>query len=103
MFFARIPATPDLTIPHRTSEQHAASRRDEFTHHQENTTRQTGTVKWFYATKGHGFIAPKDGTKDAFVHISAIERAKLGTVRAGQRMNFEEKQARDGRTATERL
>ena len=44
----------------------------------------TGTVKWFNATKGYGFIEPEDGSKDAFVHISAVERAGLGTLREGQ-------------------
>ena len=45
----------------------------------------TGTVKWFNATKGYGFIAPEDGSKDAFVHISAVERAGLTTLGEGQR------------------
>ena len=49
----------------------------------------TGTVKWFNATKGYGFIEPEDGSKDAFVHISAVERAGLGTLREGQRVSFE--------------
>ena len=49
----------------------------------------TGTVKWFNATKGFGFIEPEDGSKDAFVHISAVERAGLGTLREGQRVSFE--------------
>ena len=40
----------------------------------------TGTVKWFNATKGYGFIAPDDGSKDVFVHISAVERAGMGTL-----------------------
>ena len=43
--------------------------------HRENNTMPTGTVKWFNATKSYGFIAPKDGSKDAFVHIFAVERA----------------------------
>ena len=49
----------------------------------------TGTVKWFNTTKGYGFIAPEDGSKDAFVHISAVERAGLGTLREGQRVSYE--------------
>ena len=44
------------------------------------TSMPTGTVKWFNATKGFGFIAPDDGSKDVFVHISAVERAGLGTL-----------------------
>jgi len=49
----------------------------------------TGTVKWFNATKGFGFIQPDNGGKDAFVHISAIERAGLGTLSEGQKVEFE--------------
>ena len=45
----------------------------------------TGTVKWFNVQKGFGFITPNDGGKDAFVHISAVERAGLGNLREGQR------------------
>jgi CspA family cold shock protein len=49
----------------------------------------TGTVKWFNSQKGFGFIAPDDGSKDAFVHISAVERAGLGDLREGQKLDFE--------------
>lgn len=49
----------------------------------------TGTVKWFDATKGFGFIAPDDGGRDAFVHISAVERAGLATLREGQKVGFQ--------------
>ena len=49
----------------------------------------TGTVKWFNATKGFGFIQPDDGGKDVFVHISAVERAGLRELREGQRVSFE--------------
>jgi CspA family cold shock protein len=48
-----------------------------------------GTVKWFNATKGFGFIQPDDGGKDAFVHISAVERAGLRTLNEGQKVEFE--------------
>ena len=61
----------------------------------------SGTVKWFNTTKGYGFIAPEDGSKDIFVHISAVERAGLGTLRDGQRVSFEVRSGRDGRTAAE--
>ena len=67
------------------------------------TSMPTGTVKWFNATKGFGFIAPDDGSKDVFVHISAVERAGLGTLREEQRVNFEERPGRDGRTSAEEL
>jgi CspA family cold shock protein len=49
----------------------------------------TGTVKWFNAQKGFGFIAPDDGGKDAFVHISAVERAGMGDLREGQKIGFD--------------
>ena len=48
-----------------------------------------GTVKWFNTTKGFGFIQPDDGGKDAFVHISAVERAGLSTLREGQKVEYE--------------
>ena len=46
-----------------------------------------GTVKWFNTTKGYGFIEPEDGSKDAFVHISAVERAGMNSLREGQRIS----------------
>ncbi len=49
----------------------------------------TGTVKWFNATKGFGFIQPEGGSKDVFVHISAVERSGLGTLQEGQRVSFD--------------
>lgn len=48
-----------------------------------------GTVKWFNATKGYGFIQPDDGGNDVFVHISAVERAGLSTLNEGQKVSFE--------------
>jgi len=48
-----------------------------------------GTVKWFNAQKGYGFIQPLDGGKDVFVHISAVERAGLGTLNEGQKVKYE--------------
>ena len=49
----------------------------------------TGTVKWFNATKGFGFIQPDNGGKDAFVHISAVERAGMSSLSEGQKVEFE--------------
>ena len=49
----------------------------------------TGTVKWFNAQKGFGFIQPSDGGKDVFVHISAVERAGLGTLNEGQKVSYD--------------
>ena len=49
----------------------------------------TGTVKWFNATKGFGFIQPDDGGQDAFVHISAVERAGMSNLNEGQKLSYE--------------
>jgi CspA family cold shock protein len=48
-----------------------------------------GTVKWFNPTKGFGFIEPEDGARDVFVHISAVERAGMGTLTEGQRVSYD--------------
>jgi CspA family cold shock protein len=58
----------------------------------------TGTVKWFNTTKGYGFIAPDDGGKDVFVHISAVERAGLRALNEGQKVSFQLTEER-GKTA----
>ncbi|MDA0368157.1 MAG: cold-shock protein [Proteobacteria bacterium] len=58
-----------------------------------------GTVKWFNATKGYGFIAPEDGGKDSFLHISALERAGLTHVSEGQRLEYDLESGRDGKTS----
>ena len=50
---------------------------------------QTGTVKWFNTEKGYGFIAPVDGSKDVFVHISAVEQAGMSTLKEGQKLSFD--------------
>lgn len=63
----------------------------------------TGTVKWFNATKGYGFIAPEDGGKDVFVHISALERAGIRSIDEGQKIEFELGRGRDGRASAENL
>lgn len=57
----------------------------------------TGTVKWFNTTKGYGFIAPDDGGKDVFVHISAVERSGLTGLADNQKVGFELQDGRDGR------
>ena len=58
-----------------------------------------GTVKWFNATKGYGFIAPDDGGKDSFLHISALERAGLSHVSEGQKLEYDLESGRDGKTS----
>ncbi len=52
----------------------------------------TGTVKFFNTTRGFGFISPEDGSKDVFVHISAVERSELGYLTEGQKVSFEVQQ-----------
>ncbi len=59
----------------------------------------TGTVKWFNATKGFGFIQPEDGSKDVFLHISAVEGAGLQSPADGQKIEYELEAGRDGRTS----
>ena len=63
----------------------------------------TGTVKWFNPTKGYGFIEPEDGGKDAFVHISAVERAGLNGVNEGQKVSFDLEPGRNGKSSAENL
>ena len=62
-----------------------------------------GTVKWFNPTKGFGFIAPEDKSKDVFVHVSALERAGISGLAEGQRVEYEIGTGRDGRTSAENL
>ncbi len=63
----------------------------------------TGTVKFFNPTKGYGFIEPEDGSNDAFVHISAVERAGLGTLNEGQKVNYELQPGQNGKSSAENL
>ena len=62
-----------------------------------------GTVKWFNAVKGFGFIQPDDGQKDVFVHVSAVERSGVGNLREGQRVSFELERDRQGRVSAVNL
>ena len=62
-----------------------------------------GTVKWYNATKGYGFIEPENGGKDAFVHISALERSGIATLSDGQAVSYELVAGRDGKEAAENI
>ena len=63
----------------------------------------TGTVKWFNTTKGFGFIAPEGGSKDVFVHISAVERSGLTGLKDGAKVSFDLEAGRDGRESAVNL
>lgn len=62
-----------------------------------------GTVKWFNAVKGYGFIQPDDGSKDAFVHISSVEQAGLSTLQEGQRVSYDLTPGKNGKSSAENL
>lgn len=62
-----------------------------------------GTVKFFNTTKGFGFIQPDDGSKDVFVHISAVERAGLGTLKENQKVSFELERGNNGKVSATNL
>ena len=59
----------------------------------------TGTVKWFNATKGYGFIEPEESGADVFVHISAVERSGLSSLNEGQKVSFDIEEGRNGKSA----
>jgi CspA family cold shock protein len=63
----------------------------------------TGTVKWYNAQKGYGFIQPSDGTKDVFVHVSAVERAGLPGLNEGQRLSYEIERGQQGKLSAVNL
>jgi len=62
-----------------------------------------GTVKFFNTAKGFGFIRPDDGSKDVFVHVSAVERAGLGSINEGQKLSFELERGNDGKSSATAL
>jgi cold shock protein len=66
-------------------------------------TMANGTVKWFNATKGFGFIAPAGGARDVFVHVSAMERAGIRDLPDGQAVTFDIEKGRDGRESATNL
>ena len=63
----------------------------------------TGTVKWFNSSKGFGFIEPQDGSKDVFVHISAVERAGMSTLNEGQTVSYDLQAGQNGKSSAENL
>jgi CspA family cold shock protein len=77
------------------SAQHCAGLLDRIG--KEHGTMPNGTVKWFNTTKGYGFIAPEEGGKDVFVHISAVQRSGMTGLADNQKVSFELQEGRDGR------
>ncbi len=69
----------------------------------EEITMATGTVKWFNPAKGYGFIEPEDGSKDVFVHISAVESAGLSSLSEGQKVSYEVQPGKNGKSSAENL
>jgi cold shock protein len=67
------------------------------------TKMAIGTVKWFNAQKGYGFIQPEDGSKDVFVHISAVERSGVANLQEGQRLSFDLERGNQGKTSAVNL
>jgi cold shock protein len=65
----------------------------------ERLSMATGTVKWFNAQKGYGFIQPDDGSRDVFVHISAVERSGIGNLHEGQKLSYEVERGQQGKTS----
>jgi CspA family cold shock protein len=63
----------------------------------------TGTVKWFNATKGFGFIQPTDGSKDIFVHASAVERSSLGSLNEGDKVSYDLERGQQGKVSAVNL
>ncbi len=63
----------------------------------------TGTVKWFNSVKGYGFIQPEDGSKDVFVHVSAVEGAGLSSLSEGQKISYELQPGKNGKSSAENL
>ena len=59
----------------------------------------TGIVKWFNSTKGFGFIQPEGGSKDVFVHVSAVERAGMSSLNEGQKLSFDLERGQQGKTS----
>jgi CspA family cold shock protein len=86
---------PKLTGPNRRTSAGGVRRGD--------ITMAKGTVKWFNETKGYGFIAPEGGKKDVFVHITALERAGLRSLKDGQAVTFDIEAGRDGRESVTNL
>ena len=98
---ARDRALDLLSVPCRDLTRHPAL--DGGRVNLKELTMASGTVKWFNAQKGYGFIQPDDGSKDVFVHISAVERAGLGSLNENQKVTFELERGQQGKTSAVNL
>src|SRR5262245_53257760 len=98
--FAR-PRAPDVVRSHRNAI--VARIRRAVTHPCSEKNMPIGTVKWFNAQKGYGFIQPENGSKNVFVHISAVQRSTLGSLREGQRLSYEVERNQQNKTSTVNL
>jgi len=96
--FLRRCSHPVLPIVEKYFGPHRAGRRVAW-----RNTMSQGTVKWFNTQKGYGFIQPDDGSKDVFVHISAVERSGIGNLNEGQKVNFDLERGQQGKTSAVNL
>jgi CspA family cold shock protein len=88
----KAPLNPDVSIAHAfiaLADERQSALKQRSASQLRKTKMPSGTVKFFNTQKGFGFITPADGSKDVFVHISAVERAGMSTLNEGQRLNYE--------------
>jgi CspA family cold shock protein len=98
---ARDRALDLASVPYRDLTHHPAL--DDGRVVSKERTMASGTVKWFNAQKGYGFIQPEDGSKDVFVHISAVERAGLSSLNENQKVTYELERGQQGKTSAVNL
>jgi CspA family cold shock protein len=91
-----LPGCADSGFSHRQFDAPHTPARGDIIH---GASMPTGTVKWFNPSKGFGFIQPDDKSKDVFVHISAVERAGLGSLNENQKISYELEQGQNGKTS----
>ena len=96
-FPARLEPPDLLSVPYRSLTRCSIAGTDEFS--LKRLRMATGTVKWFNTQKGYGFIQPDDGSKDVFVHISAVERAGIGNLHEGQKLTYQLERGQQGKTS----